>query len=330
MIATIDIIFFPYILIKCFGPSFWNKFETYIFYLTLISIPLFLLNILFTNFFDSLSGYFNSITTQSLAANPNYWSSFFYVNAFIDNGYGIRRNCGFMWEPGGFALIIIFGMILNWLKNGVNIDKRSVVYTLALITTFSTAGYLALFFLVIAIYIKKITLVNSLIVLSFFGIFGASIYNLGFMSDKINTNIEAYNENESKDSETKVNRLLGAKNAILRTFRYPTGKGLLSGQDTDLLKTDLKDGTNGLGSLLETWGFFVFPFLLYLIYKFMKIYNYANLKRPTIVIFFIAFLIMLFSNPISMAVFLYIIIINALVFPFKKPADDEKIAVRVS
>jgi predicted membrane protein len=282
------------------------------------------------NFFDSLSSYFNSITTQSLAANPNYWSSFFYVNAFIDNGYGIRRNCGFVWEPGGFAMIIILGMILNWLKNGVSIDKKSVVYAIALITTFSTAGYLALFVLIIALYIKKINLVNSLVIIVFFGVFGASIYNLGFMSDKINTNIEAYNENESKDSETKVNRLLGAKNAFLRTFRYPTGKGLISGQDTDLLKTDLKDGTNGLGSLLEIWGFIMFPIILILIYKFMKIYNYSNLKRTTIVIFFLAFLIMLFSNPISMAVFLYIIIINALVFPFKHPADIEKMPVRVS
>lgn len=139
LIITMNILLLPYFLLAIWGKKVFETLERIVYILTITSLIIYGFNLVFLDFFNSLSNLFYPITTKSLAANPNYWSAFIYVNAFADNGYGIMRNNGFMWEPGGFALMLVWAMVYNAIKNGVRIDLKFLIYTFAIITTFSTS-----------------------------------------------------------------------------------------------------------------------------------------------------------------------------------------------
>ncbi len=60
-----------------------------------------------------------------------------------DTGY---RNTGFPWEPKAYANFLIIAIIIRLVQNGLVFkDKRVIVYSIALLTTISTTGYIILF-----------------------------------------------------------------------------------------------------------------------------------------------------------------------------------------
>lgn len=57
----------------------------------------------------------------------------------------IPRNCGFAWEPGGYAAILVFGIFVNLFRNQLkwNGNKRLLIFVVALGTTQSTTGWIS-------------------------------------------------------------------------------------------------------------------------------------------------------------------------------------------
>ena len=91
-----------------------------------------------------------------------------------------------MWEPGAFSLMIIWSIIYNWLKSDKMVfNFRMWVYIIALITTFSTAGYFALIFLLLGYYFKKVSFTNIALTIGSVLIFYTVVYELDFISGKI-------------------------------------------------------------------------------------------------------------------------------------------------
>jgi len=173
---------FPYLVLKIVGPSFWDRFEDILYKMAVITLPIFALSIITPSIFDSLHGSFsymtNNIFNELVAGQENYWYSYF----FTYSGRGDYRNSGFMWEPGAFAMILIILIIYTWCRDGIKIGLRQIVYFVCIITTFSTAGYLAMCILVI-IFLSKLKnpitkFALSIIVIAFF----ISIYNAPFMA----------------------------------------------------------------------------------------------------------------------------------------------------
>lgn len=316
IIMTVNLILVPYLFLRAMGPGFWDKLEKVIFILTLLSIPLYLLNILFIDFFNSLTIYFEPLTKHSLTVNLHYWTALIYTNAIGDNYYGLVRNSGFVWEPGGFAMIIIVAIVYNWLTNGVSFNRKIFIYIVALISTFSTAGYFALLFILAAFYIKKVTFFNIILLGIAVIIFFNFVYQLDFMEGKINKYTEAYQQNEinakAEKNKVKVNRFQGGYEALVKTMKYPLGYGLVSEKDyTDEVEIY---GTNGLGSLLVMWGIPAFIYLIYLMWKFFVILNIRNLNRLSLFFLMMALLVVFFSNPIARYILPYLIIITPLAF----------------
>ena len=310
VIITVNLLFLPYLLISYIGEGFWKKFEAVIYFLTLISLPLYLLNLVFLSLFNNMQYIFKFITIPSFLVNPNFWSAGIYVNAISDNGYGVNRNNGFMWEPGAFAMIIIWAMIYNRSSSVTKLSTKFWIYLIALITTFSTAGYLAFMFVISGFYTKQLSLVKAL----FLGIpillIAAYVYRLDFISAKLSDNLDVYQENTiifsqlSESNVVKVNRLQGGQQALLRTFQYPIGYGIVS--QTDLMD-DMIYGTNGLGSLLEMWGVVGFIFLMVMLWKYLHVIQKHEIGRISMLLFFIALLIMFFSNPVQRSIFVYLL-----------------------
>ena len=127
---------------------------------------------------------------------------------------------------------------------------------------------------------------------------------------KIAENLDVYQENTisysqlSESNVVKVNRFQGGQQALLRTFQYPIGYGIIT--QTDFLD-DMIYGTNGLGSLLEMWGVVGFIFLMVMLWKYLYVIQKHEIGRISRILFFIALLIMFFSNPVQRNMFVYLI-----------------------
>jgi hypothetical protein len=308
---SVILLLFPYLTLKTIGISFWQKFEKIIYILTFISIPIYVLNLISPDFFNSLLSIFRPFTASKFHEyhyNSPYWSAFIYVNAIRDGS--LLRNSGFMWEPGSFAMIIIWAIVYNWLSSGVIFNLKVSIYIIALASTFSTAGYLAFFVLLLSLFKRKMTMANILIICIIGLIFIFYILNLNFMTNKINTYLNIYKENPLQYDPfyktIKVSRLQIAYYDLLEVLKYPMGYGY--GDNTGII------GVNGLSALLKMWGIPIFLYFLWLLKEYLNLFNLQLFNMFTISIFFSGILIMLFSNPIDRSIFLYFILITPLIF----------------
>jgi hypothetical protein len=322
IIDTVNLLFLPYLLLSLIGMRFWKRFESIVYLLTLISLPLYALNIIFLDFFNSLWPFFRAITSESFGEIYPYWTSFFYVNAIGDPSNTLMRSSGFMWEPGGFAMIIIWAIIYNLRNNGNKFDKKIIVYIIALITTFSTAGYLAIIFIVMSVYLKRLTLPNLIVISVLMVFYFTYVYKLGFMSEKINSYIVGYQDNEliydKEGGYIKVNRLRGAYYDFQETLKFPIGYGVINKSDISATKVIIY-GTNGLGSLLVMWGFPIFIYLMVLIRRYINVIGPDKIKLIPSNLLLTSLLIIFFSNPISHNVLIYLIFFTPLVMGKIKP-----------
>lgn len=300
----------PYLVLSFVGIEFWKLFEKWLFILTLISIPLFVLNVYYLSLFNNFKPLFDGITRDVLNATPNYWSCGIYTNA-IESRSGLIRNYGFMWEPGYFALMIILGIIMHWQRNGIRLDKKFLVYGLALLSTFSTAGYFSLSIILVIRYIKNINIINLTIIIILIFIFINYIYYLSFMSDKIDEYIKtfvsgAFHYEYSSDA-VKLNRFQIAFYDLFRVFKNPFGYGVYDRVGFEGVPVT---GTNGLTGLLRNWGVFIFIYFMIQFKKFMTLINHAKLSNRILLLMMFSLLILFFSNPIDKSILPFLIFLT--------------------
>lgn len=310
----ITLILLPLAVLYVVGEDFWERVEKIVYTLTLISIPLFILNVIFISTFDKLGSVFHPLTYNRLAYG-SYWSALVYVNSIKDNQ--LYRNSGFMWEPGAFAFMIIWGLGYHWIKTGLKYNKKFFVYFIALITTFSTAGYFAIFVLMIAKYMNKIRAINIVVIVSGIFLFVTYIYSLDFMGREVGVYLDSYSikayDYDSKNMAFKGNRFVGAYFDILDTQRYPLGYGIIKKEDFE--SGFAITGVSGLSSLLKMWGIPMFIYLMIILWRYYKHLNSQRLiSTQSLAFIFTAYLIMMFSNPLDKNTFTYLMVFTPLVF----------------
>lgn len=107
-------------------------------------------------------------------------------STFMREGYSIIRNCGFAWEPGGFAVYLALAIYINlfFIKTDVKFNNRFWVLVLALASTQSTTGYVILLIILLAFFfqtnMKMMLLFLPVIILVI-----VLLFSLPFMRDKI-------------------------------------------------------------------------------------------------------------------------------------------------
>lgn len=302
----------PYLGIKIIGSNFWQNFEHIIFRLTIICIPLFLLDTVFPSFFNSLVTVFRPITSEVFyekAIQENYWYGFFYTNSGRDD----FRNSGFMWEPGAFAMIIIIAIIYNWITKGVFINKRILLYFIGLITTFSTAGFISLAILLMVFFlnsrkfhVKLFSLLTIILILIYFG-------GLEFMAPKIQQSIEAAEKGrvyeQGYGDRLEVNRLSYFMINFRKSLELISGYGIVPDTDTYLSHQKIV-GVNGLGDILLMWGWVGLTFVIVSLHKFINFFSSIKFKKTLGVLLLTSLLVVFFSNPIERNPILFLLIFS--------------------
>ncbi|NVN94319.1 MAG: hypothetical protein HXX18_03440 [Bacteroidetes bacterium] len=314
-----------YFILKIIGNEFWKKFEKIIFFLTVLSSIIYLLNILFPSFFIELSEIFKPITAKIFTDRYlYYWNSIIYTHAFIGtdiNSISYLRNSGFMWEPGAFSMIIIISIIYNWLIDGIKISHKIFIYIIVLITTFSTAGYLSLALLLI-IYLFASKNYFAWVFIIVFATFGlTSLLQVDFLAPKINQLITDQNQGNAGYDKNKqiyeVNRYAAFLLKFYQFTKYPFGNGVVADKEVkgDVFRTD---GVNGIGDILFRWGIVGIIFLFNSFIKFIRLLGDGFKKGWFVYLILIsAITIVFFSNPIETNPILYLIVFTPYVFKAK-------------
>ncbi len=139
-----------YMLIKMIWRNFIPYFTKTVYVLSLISLPLYLLQLYDYEMMKSIIGIVEH-NVPILDYREDWYEN---LMIFTLNDNGMFRNSGFAWEPKGFGTFLTLAMFLRLIENRFRlIDKYMLVYLIATITTFSTATLSVVFFAVFPFYI---------------------------------------------------------------------------------------------------------------------------------------------------------------------------------
>jgi len=139
-----------YFLIKIIWKKFIPYFTKTVYILSLISLPLYFLQLYDYELMKSIIGVVDH-NIPFLDYRGDWYEN---IMIFTLNDEGMFRNSGFAWEPKGFGTFLTLAMFLRLIENRFRlIDKYMLVYFIAMITTFSTATLSVVFFAVFPFYI---------------------------------------------------------------------------------------------------------------------------------------------------------------------------------
>jgi hypothetical protein len=184
------------------------------------------------------------------------------------------RNSSMFWEPGVLQSYINIGIFLNiyriknlWISNKI----KCLVLLVALITTFSTTGYLVAFIILVwhLITISKISLSGKFIMLSFLLFSGIYMYNtLFFLGAKIEAQVQRNIDSDDLDIGRFGSMLVDIPYIIKHPF-FGNGFHPITryADSPDILERRL-DGenvglSNGLTGILGSMGFIPFLYLFF-------------------------------------------------------------------
>lgn len=287
-IAFLARITLGYIVIRYIGVNFKLAYFHIIYFVSFISLFGYL-----WNFFgqDVPPIYFTEST------NLYHDNSGRNIIFFQQKGEG-SRNSGMFWEPGAFACYICLSFLL-YLGNIKMLIKehlfKVLIVLLALITTYSTTGYIVLFIIGIAtIYIEYSQKYGAFVlpILGSFAILGYITYeSTDFLKDKIDHQFQ--NATDREEGEFGPDRLSALFFDIHYISKHPLiGNGFHSqtryADHPELQKEDLGHG-NGFSDFLASMGILSLLFYSFFLIK----YNKTN---P--VVFLFAILILLQGEPL--------------------------------
>jgi hypothetical protein len=142
--------------------------------------------------------------------------------------YPFSRNAGFLHEPGGFAAFTSLALTVNVLRGIPLLSKRNLLYFFSILSTMSTAGYIALSILFLLLLNQRKQRWLSFAVLPL--LVSLSVYsynNLDFMKSKIESHLEEETTRDLNDVTT--GRIYGARKSLIVLLKYPLfGRGLNS------------------------------------------------------------------------------------------------------
>lgn len=296
-------IFLGYLIVIFFKNSFFEKFEKLVTFLALISLPLFIIQIIYPDFYNIFDSISNAVLSEERTGQ--YYSDSHghkYLFIFLFNSWGPLRNSGFMWEPAGFGAMLTWAAIFNLLRNNFKMNNRLYILLLTALTTFSVGTYVYLtgIFLLVILKNRKAAFLNTLFFLSIIAIIGSQLYivtqNIELMQDKIIT--EEINRERALSGaaqESEISRVAGFELSIKYFSDWPFGYGLNAERSPDLKYLGLSP--NGLMKMVVTWGIFGLIIIIWSVKNLIKFLGkyYSN----DLSWFFIWSLVILYIIPIS-------------------------------
>ena len=123
--------------------NFFSMFIKIVYYLALISLIGFLIQLILPSFYSSI----NSIITEYFSIlNSARSNRMNYTNIIIFTYVDLHglRNSGFLWEPGAYGSWLNFTLFLHFRMNNFEYDRIANIFIIAILTSLSTTAFIAL------------------------------------------------------------------------------------------------------------------------------------------------------------------------------------------
>lgn len=329
--------FTVYVTVKTLNVNFFRIYESVVYLLAIIGLIMWAIQIVLGG--DTLFNYFGmlpNINTWSYVSGDGYNAILYSIQPTtmsVQYDFLPPRNCGFAWEPGGFAVFLALAILINlfFFKPDNSSRTRFWIMSAALVSSQSTTGYLIFMVILLFYYYNKkqrivILLwpaVISLIVLAF---------TLPFMSDKI---ISLYREAEMID--IMVEGSIGRESSIapqrfasfVIAFRDFLAHPLLGLGGNSEASWTASIGANvstitGLGNLLAQHGLVGFLFFASVSYRTSSFYSRSFKFKGKFL-----FLIIIFFISISYGIILLPLLMIFWMFSIFTPMGLSKANVRI-
>ena len=281
---------YAYLSIKNIGLDFFKNIVKIGYCGAIISLAFFSFQIINYDFTFKFVGFLQNSFDFLTFRNESFANNIL----FTVNSSAEFRNSGFMWEPKGFANFLIISIFFQLVIGSFKVfNKKMLIMLIALITTFSTTGFIALFSLLIFYFLNK-NLKTSLIFFPIFILFSSIIFfNTDFLYDKIVYELSLTKEYENllyqkKDYKDDVYSLGRTGSFIVdindlknRPF-FGYGFTRENRTQSDFVKLIR---VNGLSDLLAVYGIVGFILYFYMHHIFLKkMQNQLNFKFAPIIL----------------------------------------------
>jgi hypothetical protein len=284
--------------------NFFKRYINVIAALGLIGLFFHITTLLMPSFFDFLiHKVVPLIPNQFDKAKQQIWHNQ-HIIIFDFWQHDLFRNSGAFWEPGANAGFTLLAMFFNmFVYNKKLTDKKNLLFIVVVISTLSTAGFIALMFLLfINPQFRTKILLKTFSFICFFLIAQYIITNVDFLGAKLINQLNNFSEGNAHTSRFASARL------DFETFqKYPFGFSALDLREGIRDEDDFR--TNGVFILLSNYGIILFIF--YYIFSYIGIkraFNYLNSSsHPSLdSIYLVAFIILMslsenyFERPVFM------------------------------
>jgi hypothetical protein len=190
-IITYYFLFFTtYVAIKALKFNLFLMFEKIVYYLAVISLGLWGIQVLAGgDFLFNIFSRFSFLREISFVSGNGISGIIYSIQPYetvVINGATIARNCGFAWEPGSYASYLNLALFVNLFLSGNDKSKkrRFWVFILAILTTQSTTGYMLLA-VIMTFYLFNRDVKKVLLLLPVAAAVLLFVFSLPFMKDKI-------------------------------------------------------------------------------------------------------------------------------------------------
>lgn len=260
-------LFIGYAFMKIFKEKFIEWYEQTVFFLAMVSILFFAVQLIDTNIFAKIP--FN-LVDQKRGIEGHWYGIIFHYSSWHPG-----QNSGFAGEPGGFGYYIGLAMIFNLILNQGKISKRFLLLALVGLTTFSTNFYLTVF-LFAAFFIYRSSLFTKLISIAVFIPIVLLAYQLPFIGEKVSQYFEetkSFSES-AVVKRTRINRTSMFVNDVRDVSKYPFGRGINeTGLKTNIYG-EILEGTNDFSRIAVKYGIFG---LIYFLLIYFRMFNKISL-----------------------------------------------------
>lgn len=223
----------PYLLFKIYRINFFFLFEKVIRLLIYISMIIWLLQQFVPGVKGIIVAVIKLLNTNNVLDIHRFMFFYTYWPA-LDQDFGLSRNAGFSNEPAAFSVILILAIIINYVKNNKLFNRTNLIYYFALLSTFSTTGYIALSALGLLLLKQKNSKIIGILLFPLF-IYGAlyAYKNLEFMEDKIEAQYSTAIEKDLNQSTS--GRFYGIRKSLFVFSKHPLiGRGLQASTMPDI------------------------------------------------------------------------------------------------
>lgn len=275
-----------YLFVKTLKDNLFVIYKDLILLLAITGLIMWLLQIILggDNLYN-LIGRIPSINTFSNVSSNGFNIIFYSIQPasqiMVQNSL-TYRNCGFAWEPGGFAVFLVLAIFIHlfFIRSEVKFNLRFWILVIALLSTQSTTGYV-IFILMMIFYLfqKNIKIVLLLFPALILGI--VLMASLPFMRDKILLyfeeagNVDIIVEQSVGNPISRNPQRFASFVIAFRDFKNNPVFGY-GGQTEERWYTKINSNISpisGIGNLLAQYGLVGFIFFIALLIKSSRFYS---------------------------------------------------------